>query len=362
MVMEKMIILYKNHKCGIDDPNNLEKYRDDTSVYKILLPVNLYAPEYVLLDPETLPRKFKQFKFEYTLTLENYSDAGYFCRDCDTQTVTCNNITELIRFVLSIYKIRRFNLINNQNEFEDYSNYILENMKVLRIGKKRSEFWDLKRECMSENYSEIATILDILNYLVNKNSEKDIIPPVDTRDTIFINSKKGKWSTNRGDKHDLRSLALMNFNTITFISEEDYEMLENVDSCIFSQIPFIVFDDMNIPYEHIDSTILYEELDMEYVEIFADTETCIYDVAELVEILINLRHIKLCKCIMDEVAYGILGEDHIHELRFSLKHDPNKKKDSARPVYKFALRDRENGDKDHYDDFMIFLAGRMIKC
>ena len=37
MVMEKMIILYKNHKCGIDDPNNLEKYRDDTSVYKILL-------------------------------------------------------------------------------------------------------------------------------------------------------------------------------------------------------------------------------------------------------------------------------------------------------------------------------------
>ena len=119
---------------------------------------------------------------------------------------------------------------------------------------------------------------------------------------------------------------------------------------------------MNIPYEHIDSTILYEELDMEYVEIFADTETCIYDVAELVEILINLRHIKLCKCIMDEVAYGILGEDHIHELRFSLKHDPNKKKDLARPVYKFALRDREIGDKDHYDDFMIFLAGRMIKC
>ena len=52
MVMEKMIILYKNHKCGIDDPNNLEEYRDDTSVYKILLPVNLYAPEYVLHYPE----------------------------------------------------------------------------------------------------------------------------------------------------------------------------------------------------------------------------------------------------------------------------------------------------------------------
>ena len=39
--MEDMIILYTNHKCGIDDPNNLEKYRDDTNVFGLLFPVVL---------------------------------------------------------------------------------------------------------------------------------------------------------------------------------------------------------------------------------------------------------------------------------------------------------------------------------
>ena len=359
--MEDMIILYTNHKCGIDDPNNLEKYRDDTNVFGLLFPVDLYAPEYVLLYPDKLPRQFKKFVFEYTLSVESYSECGYFYRDCDTQTIVCNTTSELIRFVASIYKLHGFNSVSNSSDFDSLITFTLEDMKIFRKGKNRDRFWNVKEECHSENASEIATILDILNYVVNKNVDHNIIPPVSVRDTIFINSKKCKWSTNKGDKHDLKSIPLMNFNMITFISDEDYEMLKNVDLCAFTQIPFVVFDDMNIPYDHINSTIMYQELDQEYLDIYPETETQIYEVAALVEILINIRQIKMSRMIMDEVAYGCIGVDHLYEIEFSLKKDPNKKKDSCRPVYKFALRDRDIENRDYYDDFMVFLAERMIK-
>lgn len=356
--MNTMVILYSDHSCGLDDPNNLEKYRDDTRVSMCLIPVDKYAPEYVVLYPDRLPKKFELLQFEYTLAVEYAGDDGYYYTDCDKQTVTCKNINELIKFIFSIYKIHAFNLLNTQNEFETYRTLILANMKVFRKGKKRSDFWDLNVDLETKTPPDFPKLVEVLNHLINGNSEKDIIPPVNAQTPIFINTKKDKWSTNEGSKHNLRSVTLMDFNSITFISDEDYKLLSKVDSPLLSQVSFLLtVDEDDLPYKEFTSVELYQDMDMEYVEMFLDTETYLYGVDSIVEVLINIHHIAQCRNILDEVTMFI-GMQAIVEIRFSIKGRLGKDGE-GRPEYCFSIRSRKLEDKDYYDDFMIFLTERI---
>lgn len=356
--MKTMIILYSDHSCGLDDPNNIEKYRDDTKVSMLLIPVNMYAPEYVILYPDSLPKRFELLKFEYNLSVEYYGDDGYFFKDCDVQTVTCTNIAELIRFIFSIYKIHGFNMINTQNDFDTHHTLVLSHIKVFRKGKNKTKFWNLDEEIEDDSVSEFPKLVEVLNYLINGNSEKDILPPVNTKTHIFMNTKKGKWSTNIESKHNLRSVELLDFNSITFISEEDYNLLSKVDSPLLSQVTFLLLtDEEDLPYDKFTSVEIYNDLEMEYLELFYDTESHIYEIGALVEILINLPFISKCRNILNEVTIG-LGVEALFEVRFSIKGKLGKNGDT-RPEYHFSLRSSKIEDRDYFDDFMIFLVERI---
>ena len=360
--MSTMIILYSNHQCGLDDSNNLEKYRDDPRVSMLLIPVNNYAPEYVIVYPDTLPKKFELLQFEYNLSIEYFGDDGYYYQTCDSQTVVCKTLVELIQFVYSIYKLHGFNMLNTQDDFEVYHVLTLEHMRVFRKGKKRSDFWDLNSELVTESAPEFTKLVEVLNKLINGNSEKDIIPPVSIDTPIFMNTKKGKWSTNEGDKHNLRSIALMDFNSVTFISDEDIELLSKIDSPLLSQISFsLIVNEEDIPYDDFTSKRIYNDLDMEYLEMHHDTETHLYGVDSIVEAIINLPYIVKCRNILDTVTLGFCNIDEVIELRFSIKGKYGKKNET-RSEYYFSLRGSKMEDKDYYDDFMIFLTERIKLC
>ena len=238
----------------------------------------------------------------------------------------------------------------------------LEHMRVFRKGKKRSDFWDLNSELATESAPEFTTLVEVLNNLINGNSEKDIIPPVSIDTPIFVNTKKGKWSTNEGDKHNLRSIALMDFNSVTFISDEDIELLSKIDSPLLSQISFsLIVNEEDIPYDDFTSKRIYNDLDMEYLEMYHDTETHLYGVDSIVEAIINLPYIVKCRNILDTVTLGFCNIDEVIELRFSIKGKYGKKNET-RSEYYFSLRGSKMEDKDYYDDFMIFLTERIKLC
>ena len=261
---------------------------------------------------------------------------------------------ELVLFVHSIYKLRGFELVQGQNEFGDLSAFSLTNMKIYRKGNKKDQFLDVNEETMPSFGSDILDIIDVINLVVNKNPKKDVVPRVNARDTIFINYKSRKWHMDKHLKYDVKSCALLNYNAITFVSDEDYELMKKIEKSIFIQITVLIYENANLPYTHLTSRRIYEELEGEYLEIFTDTEAYLYDADAIIELMTNISHVAMCTKIQTEVRCGIMeGLDNILEVKFTIKgfYDEN----GCLEEFMYPLRNSQLDKRDNFNNFANFI-------